>query len=187
MKHAASRTLFAHWDAVRGERASPERNQIDPGAIRHILADTFILEAGVNDTAVFRLAGTRLCALFRRELRGHPFEKLWPARGTPEARRSIDIVMNEAAGLVSGLVGATPEGATINLEMILLPLRLCGRTRALALGTLSPGMTPAWLGFHPVTHLDIVSQRVIQTSRLRVGVRLPQRPSQFVVHHGGRA
>ena len=62
MKHATSRMLFAYWDAARGERASPERSEIEPGAIRHILADTFILEIGANGTAEFRLA-ERECAL----------------------------------------------------------------------------------------------------------------------------
>src|SRR4051794_37663355 len=69
MKHAASRMLYAYWDGARGERAAPERSEIEPGAIRHILADTFI-QIGAHGAAEFRLAGTRLCAPFGRELRG---------------------------------------------------------------------------------------------------------------------
>ena len=53
MKHATSRMLFAYWDALRGERSSPERGAINPGAIRHILADTFILEISGLYEAVF--------------------------------------------------------------------------------------------------------------------------------------
>ena len=48
MKHATTRMLFAYWDTLRGERAAPDRGEIEPGEIRHILADTFI--AGDNHT-----------------------------------------------------------------------------------------------------------------------------------------
>ncbi len=189
MKHATSRMLFAYWDAVRGERASPERSRIEPGAIRHILADTFILEIGVHGAAEFRLAGTRLCALFGRELKGQTFERLWPAHAGPEARRCVDTVMDEAAGLVSGQVGATLDGQTINLEMLLLPMRHGGRTHALALGALSPATIPAWFGLRPVAFLNTVSQRVIRTSWTPPGLHAkPAEPQRrFVVHRGGRA
>ena len=61
MKHATSRLLFAYWDGLRGDRAAPERSQIEPGQIRHILADTFILAIEPDGQAEFRLAGTRAC------------------------------------------------------------------------------------------------------------------------------
>ena len=51
MKHSTSRMLFSYWDALRGERAAPERSEIEPGEIRHILADTFILEIGPDRRA----------------------------------------------------------------------------------------------------------------------------------------
>lgn len=187
MKHATSRTLFAHWNAARGERASPERCNIDPGAIRHILADTFILEAGPNGAAAFRLAGTRLCALFGRELRGRPFESLWTMREAPQARRSLNLVTNETVALVSGHVGAPAEGAAVDLEMLLLPLRESGKTHAIALGALSFANVPTWLGFHPISPLEMVSQRVVRTSsRTDLPPWGGERP-HLVIYRGGRA
>ena len=44
MKHPTSRMLFSYWDGLRGARAARERGEIEPGEIRHILADTFVLE-----------------------------------------------------------------------------------------------------------------------------------------------
>ena len=44
MKHPTSRQLHAYWDRLRGERAAPERSEIEPGEIRNLLADSFILE-----------------------------------------------------------------------------------------------------------------------------------------------
>ena len=56
MKHAASRELFAYWQEKRGTRPAPERAEIDPGAIRGLLGDAFILALDQRRT-VPRLLG----------------------------------------------------------------------------------------------------------------------------------
>ena len=56
---------------------APARAEIDPVAIRHALGDTFILAADFAGELRFRLAGTRICALFCRELKGEAFGALW--------------------------------------------------------------------------------------------------------------
>lgn len=183
--------LFSYWDALRGERAAPDRGEIEPGEIRHILADTFILEVGPERRAEFRLGGTRLCALFGRELKGQALHELWPADAQDEMRDFIDIVIDETAGLVVGLVGATDEDSRVDLEMVLLPLRHRGKPHVRLMGALSPAAIPAWMGIHPVTQLKTVSHRVIWPS----GRPLPREPlrgdaidksRQFVLHQGGR-
>src|SRR5918998_6794424 len=138
MKHSTSRMLFSYWDALRGERAAPERGDIEPGEIRHILADTFILEIGPDRQAGFRLGGTRLCALFGRELKGEPLHGLWPADAQDEMQHFIDIVIDETAALVVGLVGETDDGDALDLEMLLLPLRHRGKTHARLMGSMAP-------------------------------------------------
>ena len=95
MKHAATRMLFSYWDALRGERAAPDRGEIEPGEIRHILADTFILE-NEDGPARFRLAGTRLCALFGCELKNAPFSAIWdPATPDDGARQIVFVARGE--------------------------------------------------------------------------------------------
>jgi hypothetical protein len=188
MKLAATRMLFSYWDGLRGERAAPERGEIEPGEIRHLLADTFILEMG-DAGAEFRLAGTRLCALVGGELRGRRLSDLWgPA--AREADRFVDIVSGETAGIVAGVQGVTAQEETVDLEMLLLPLRHRGKTHARLLGCLSTGALPLWLGLHPVTRLTTVSLRVIWPSG-RAAAMPAARPGPdarrlFVVHRGGR-
>lgn len=190
MKHPTSRMLFSYWDGLRGERAAPERGEIEPGDIRHILADTFILEIGPDREAVFRLGGTRLCALFCRDLKGEHLHGLWPADAQAEMRHFIDLVLDETAGVVVGLVGTHDDEVTLDLEMLLLPLRHRGKTQARLLGALSPRTAPAWIGYRPLTHLAIVSHRVIWAS----GRPLPrdlagdptERRTRLVLHQGGR-
>ena len=57
--------------------AAPERTEIEPGAIRGVLADAFILALDRGSGHPIRLAGTRLCALFGREIKGKSFLDLW--------------------------------------------------------------------------------------------------------------
>ena len=82
MKHPSNRDLFGYWNERRGARLAPERADIEPSAIRQILGDTFVLEVDSRASHPFRIAGTRLCALFGRELKGESFVRLWqrPAR-----------------------------------------------------------------------------------------------------------
>ena len=191
MKHATSRMLFAYWDQLRGERAAPERTDIVPGAIRHILADTFILGMDEAGRGCFRLAGTRCCALFGGDLKDQPLASLWPERGRAEAERYVEIVTSETAGLVAGLVGTAENGWSVELELLLLPLRHRGRTGTRALGAISPVRTPSWIGLVPVVSLQTTSLRIVNSARERRSA-LPRpdpsalRRERFVVLDGGR-
>src|SRR5687768_13653867 len=73
VKHSSTRDLYGYWNMRRGTRAAPERADIDPTAIPRVLADTFLLGIDASGDYVYRLAGTRVCALFCRELRGEDF------------------------------------------------------------------------------------------------------------------
>ena len=188
MKQASSRELFGYWTARRGKRAAPERGEIEPGAIRRALGDVFVLEFDRSAGHPFRLAGTRVCALFGRELKGQRFERLLPLHAVEDARRSVEIVLDEAAGLVSGHRGVTLEGAAVDLEMLLLPLRDRGRTHKAVLGALSPAVNPLWLGLSPIALSAAVSQRVIRTGwRANRPGPAVESTRRFVVHRGGRA
>jgi hypothetical protein len=192
MKHATSRMLFSYWDALRGQRAAPERGDIDPGEIRHILADSFILEIEPRGTASIRLAGTRLCALFGRELKGSPLHELWPEEARHEVRQFVEIVTDDTAGLVAGLVGTAPQGATVELEMLLLPLRHGGQTHSRILGAISPISVPPWIGLYALERLETASLRVIWPSGQPRPADSPREARadirrQFVLHQGGRA
>jgi hypothetical protein len=161
MKNPSTRLVFDYWDTLRGERSAPERGEIEPGALRHALADTFVLE---NEPIgpVFRLAGTRLCALFGRELRGRALVALWPdVEAQGDMRRLVQTVMDEAAGAVAGLSAQTQNGATVHLELLLLPLRYRGRTHARILGALSPALSPEWLGLDTLDSMRMISLRMI--------------------------
>ena len=109
MKHPSNRELFEYWNERRGPRLAPERADIEPCAIRHVLGDTFVLEANGIENHLFRIAGTRLCALFGRELKAESFIRLWQRPGQNAIRELIAVVMEEKVGIVASVTGATSD------------------------------------------------------------------------------
>jgi hypothetical protein len=193
MKHPSTRAVFDYWDKKRGARPAPARADIDPAEIRHVLGDTFMLSADFADHLRFRLAGTRVCALFARELKGEAFAALWDET----TRQSIDDVLagvsHESAGAIAGVTAFTEDDSKTDLELLLLPLAPVGYARVRALGVLVPMMAPYWLGARPVTELALGTVRhfgegienhpaphlvpAVEDVRVRHG---------FVVYSGGR-
>ena len=199
MKHAVTRELFAYWSRLRGERLAPERNDIDPVAIRAILSDTFILEVDHDAPRPgypFRLSGTRLNALFLDELKNRPMRDLWDPSEQPGLIDVLSSVVGDCAPVVAGL-RAGPEGhRPIDFEMILLPLRHRGRTHARILGAIAPIEVPSWLGLLKIGTFSMTALRLIGSldgegtgSLSRVvpdDFIPPRRYGPFVLHQGGR-
>jgi hypothetical protein len=103
MKHAASRELYAYWDEKRGTRRAPERAEIEPGAIRGVLSVALILALDRAAGHPVRLAGTRICALFGREIKGESFLDLWDAPSRDVVEGLVSILSDECTGTVAGV------------------------------------------------------------------------------------
>jgi hypothetical protein len=161
MKHPSVRALFEYWDQRRGRRPAPERGDIEPAAIRHVLADTFVLSFEPRMGHPFRLAGTRVCALFARELKGEAFLDLWPAQGRKDIRELLSIVAHESVGVVASVSAASTAGAALNLELLALPLSHHGQTHARLLGVLAPAEPPLWLGAAALVDLRLGTHRYV--------------------------
>ena len=142
MKHPSTRAVFDYWNEKRGNRPAPERGDIDPAAIRHALGDTFMLAADFVDRLRFRLAGTRVCALFCREIKGEEFHALWNETSRKQIDDLLAVVNDEAVGAVAGVTGHAADGAMVDLEFLLLPLAHLGHARVRALGVLTPLVAP---------------------------------------------
>ena len=57
MKHPSSREFFAYWDEKRGHARAPDRSEIEPGAVRELLGDVFVLSYDAPSGHPFRVAG----------------------------------------------------------------------------------------------------------------------------------
>ncbi len=144
MKHPSTRELFDYWNNRRGARAAPERSEIEPSAIRRVLADTFIFRFDPGAGHPFRIAGTRVCALFGRELNGIPFTDIWAAEWRSTLCDIVTTVASETIGVVGGASAASSDGTARELEFLVLPLTQRGSAAPRILGTESLG--PLTLG-----------------------------------------
>jgi len=193
MKHTSNVELFKYWNKLRGTRLAPDRSEIDPGEIRKVLGDTFVFEADGHGNFPFRIAGTRLCALFGRELKGESFVNLWHQSGQTTVRELIAAVMEEKVGLVAKVTGTTANSSllAVNLEMLLLPLAYNLRSDARVLGALAPMGAPYWLGAKAMGLLSLGTFRHIgpvidQFVAPRLTAGATRQKHGLTVHIGGR-
>ncbi len=194
MKHASSRQLFAYWGLRRGARRAPERSEIEPGGIGSALGDTFVLALDPTGHCAFRLAGSRVCALFGRELRDEAFTAVWRPEDRSTVSGLLAAVAEESLATVAGAMARTAEGFEAKLECLLLPLRHGGRTHQRMIGVLAPLVPPVWLGGSRIDVLSLTSVRQLDlhkearaTPDLVTAVRLDRPRPALVVYNGGRS
>jgi len=161
MKHAVTRTLYDYWSRLRGDRTAPRRFEVEPGDIRHILGDTFILEADDRLTYSFRLAGTRLCAAYCRELKGRNLLDMWVGKDREAIACLLAAIVEDGAAAVVGLEAQNERGQSAPVEIMMLPLKHDGPHHTRILGCYAPLKTPYWFGTHPVVRQPIQSLRLI--------------------------
>lgn len=189
MKHATSRTLYAYWNRIRGERAAPERSDVKPDAIGKILGDVFILNADEPNPYRVRLAGTHICTLLGRELRDTKFTDAFVAGEQAEIHSLLDSMVCTATPVIAGVIGETADRRMLGLELLLLPLRHHGRTDARLLGSLTALSHAYWATLVPLAQLRLGSPRFLQPEDVSISEATLGRlhsPPQLRILQGGR-
>jgi len=155
MQQPTSRQLYAYWDGIRNGRIAPRRFEIEPARIAELLPETFIAESKGLLGFRFRLAGTRICQQFGRELRGVDFLSLW---GFDDRNSLATLIRNV---LTDGAVGHgifradTPSHRGASFEFTLMPLIHTGQTVNRILGAITAIEPPFWLGAEPLSSLKV--------------------------------
>lgn len=153
MRSRTTIELFQYWNAIRGGRDLPRRDEIAPADIRSLLPDLFILQKQADGTIRYRLAGTRVCTLFGCELRGQRFSVLWRDTETAEVTTIAERVMTHCAPMLISARGETAAGDVLELEVLLAPLASADGDNDRVLGALSPLSGPPWLHTTPIGRL----------------------------------
>lgn len=164
MKLAVTMELYAYWNRLRARRSAPERSDVDPGAIRGVLADTFVLDFDEAHGFPFRIAGSRANAIFLKELRGRPFLDLWLDADRSELKSVLHCVADEAQAFLIGAQARPPGLGAVDLEVILLPLRHHGLTHSRLLGAFAVHAAPAWMGLMGAGPIALASLRALDSS-----------------------
>ncbi|WP_331374115.1 PAS domain-containing protein [Sinorhizobium chiapasense] len=165
MRNKTTIELFRYWNTLRGERDLPRRDEIEPQDICALLPSLFILERQPSGDIRFRLAGTHVCALFGRELRGQPFAALWPAGEANEAVRIADQVMTQRSLAALSACGLTAGGERLETELLLTPLGSPQGGSDRILGSLAPLSRPSWLHMTPIECLVAQGLQILDSGR----------------------
>lgn len=155
MHNVTSRQLYRYWDSVRNGRPAPQRFEIEPAKIASLLPETFIVECGSPIGYRFRLAGTRICEQFGRELRGVDFLSLWSLSDRERVANMLsDIVCESAVGAML-FDGKTKDARSAGFVALLLPLVHAGASVNRIMGCISAQQSPYWLGSVPLVALAL--------------------------------
>ncbi|MEP3435668.1 MAG: PAS domain-containing protein [Hoeflea sp.] len=165
MKHKNSLELFEYWTTRRGARAAPNRTDIEPADIRALLPHVFICDLTSDNQMSFRLAGTGLCSLCGRELKGSAFGSLWLNDGVRNASRTGVSVASRATPAVLSLDCLTTGGRVAQAEMLLLPITGPTGEHDRLIGVLSLFKPPFWVGHDPLAGFSTTGIRFIDSSR----------------------
>lgn len=134
--HPALRDLHRHWEARRGERAMPSRADMDPVELpRKLLPNLFLVDVEEDPRRFrYRLVGTELTAVMRRELAGLYIDEM-PFLFRKFALPAYAEVM-ERAGPAYREINAIEALWRIRYKRLLLPLSEDGRRINMILGAI---------------------------------------------------
>ena len=138
MKHPSTREFFAYWDEKRGGARAPDRSEIEPGALRELLGDIFVLSYDAAVGYPFRVAGTRVCSLLGCDLKDRSFSALFAADNRREIEEIIAVVAEEMLPAVAGITATSQDGSAAHLELLLLPFNARAHTPLSLTGSLAP-------------------------------------------------
>ena len=198
MKHSVDPRAVRLLECAAGPPAgSASATTSSPATIRRALADTFIVALDEPAGHPFRIAGTRVCALFGRDLKQEPFLDLWSPQsrahgGRPVRRRRAGIDRLAGRGR-DGRPAMRATHSTSNCS----PCRSLheGRTDARVLGALAPVRIPVWVGASALGNLALGTFRYVGPAvkpeccaPLAIAARGRTRPRHgLVVYDGGLA
>ena len=162
--HPGSRALFRYWEGIRGERTAPDRADVDLKKIKEYVPWLFVLDRHPElQSYSWRLAGTKLCQLWRKNLTGTDFFANWSRFEREAAVRLLDSVASAHQPVVLRFRLNSSLGHSIGAEFIGLPaISRDGRTTQI-LGSIMPFRDIENLGYDRLTGLELSGARVIWT------------------------
>jgi hypothetical protein len=190
--HPGSRALFRYWEGIRGEQAAPARKAIDLRAVSPYVSALFIIErVGPRRTLTWRLAGSSICELFKRELTATPVFKDWPQFEREASSKLLDGVIDTYQPCSIRFRLSTPEGLRIGTEMIAMPILSQEKNEVHIFGSLMTFSDIPGAGYTRIAKIELSSAKVIWTvpvpgDLVAESLRRPRPQPQLTVIDGGR-
>jgi len=185
--HPGSRKLFCHWEALRAERACPTREEFAPADVREIMADLVVLERDhIRKGFRYRLAGTRVCDLFKANLTATDALAGWDNfERDVIARHLLQTTVNLQPTLLRTRL-TTDTRQQVAMEFIGLPMRRRGSERIEILGGCFPFRAAQNIGHGAIVARELLAVRSVWTEYQEAMTGRPTpAPRRFEVIDGG--
>lgn len=122
--HQGCRTLFRYWESLRAERPCPRKDEIDLKQISQIVPYLVLIEhVSSFNPWQFRLAGTKVCEIFGREMTQHDALTGWDLFESNIVAKCLDISKNRMQPSLVRMRFIAENGDVIAAEMICLPVQ----------------------------------------------------------------
>lgn len=188
--HPSSRKLFRFWEAMRAEKAAPSRDELDLKQIRPLVSSLFISEFSPKSRMFrWRLAGTAVCELYRRELTGTNMLAGWDSFETDTIGRFLHGTIDNLQPCLMRFRFHTDREQIVGAELAGFPMMAAdGRSIHIFGGIFT--FRETWsLGYSALTHFELSSARSIWTELLPSGIETAAGPARvsrnFQVIRGG--
>lgn len=122
-RDARLKTLYDHWNALRGERSMPARSDFDPTAIPRLLPHIILYGVGDDGGYTVRLVGEEVVQFVGRNAAGGPAGHTMPPRAAQMLKAILDAVTGEGAPKFrAGKAHWHPDKGYREFEACFLPL-----------------------------------------------------------------
>lgn len=167
--HPSSRALFRFWETMRAERPAPSREDLDLKRIRTLVPHLFIAEF-VARASMFRwrLAGTGICDLYRRELTGTDLLDGWDNFEVDVISRFLGATVTTRQPAVLRIRLQTDTDQVIGAEIMAFPMLASDGVTTHIFGGLFPFRETATLDYASLTHFELSAARSVWTENLPV-------------------
>ena len=158
--HPASRMLFRAWEAMRGTRSAPARQDVDLAQMRKLVPQLFIAEhCAASQAFRWRLAGTAICGLLGREVTGSDLLDGWDRFEKDVIRRFLSGVSGTHQPALLRLRFTTDRDQPIVAEMAAFPMMAADGASTQVLGGLFAFADPALKHYDKIIARELLSAR----------------------------
>lgn len=186
--HPASRMLFRAWEAMRGTRSAPMRQDVDLAQMRKLVPQLFIAEhCAASHAFRWRLAGTAICGLLGREVTGSDLLDGWDTFERDVIRRFLSGVSGTHQPALLRMRFTTDRDQPIVAEMAAFPMLAADGASTQVLGGLFAFADPALKYYDRISSRELLSARFAASEPVAAlpEVALTQARRKFRVISGG--
>ena len=167
IQHPGTRALFSFWEKIRGEKAAPDRDDLDLRQISPLVPNLLILERDhLYQTFKWRLAGSEIGLLYRQKLTSTNALAGWGGFERNTLEQLFNTVVTSLQPCLVRFHLTTDTGQMIGAELLGLPILARNGMRFHIFGGIFPLRDISQLGYGGIAFMELSAARSIWTEPL---------------------